>query len=276
MSSHRALHQTALVDDGATCQALLLRRADRTRVDDCGCTAFNLACFKGSVHVFRELIIGACTLEVNMPLDNSYPPHYFGSDWGWQYQTPLMSVILCERQEHRFEMFSSLLSRWDVAVNSQDRCGDTALHLLMYEEYMDIKLCQLLLKRCDLDVNVQNKEGNSPLHILTSRGDEHLEGNEAFVPHCVMCMLLGRRELVPDSRNKDGDTPLHCAARCENITLTRLLLFHGGVDANIRNNQSQTPLDCCLSVGSGRRLRRLLASHLNLAMRLNRWITFEL
>ena len=98
----------------------------------------------------------------------------------------------------------------------------------MYEEYMDIKLCQLLLKRCDLDINVQNKEGNTPLHILTSQGDDHLEGNETLLPHCVMCMFLWRRELVPDLRNKDGDTPLHCAARCGNITLTRLLLFHWG------------------------------------------------
>ena len=276
MSSHTALHQAALADDAITCQALLLSGTDRANIDDCGCTALNLSCYKGSMHVFRVLIVGACAVEINMPLDNSYPPHYFGSDWGWQHQTPLMSVILCERQEHRFEMLYALLSRWDVAVNAQDRCGDTALHLVMYEEYMDIKLCQLLLKRCDLDVNVQNKEGNTPLHILTSQGDDHLEGKETFVPHCVMCMLLCRRGLVPDLRNKDGDTPLHCAARCGNITLTRLLLFHGGADANIRNNQSQTPLECCLSIESGHRLRRLLASHLNLTMILNRGITLEL
>ena len=82
MSSYTALHQAALADDAITCQALLLSGTDRANMDDCGCTALNLTCYKGSMHVFRVLIVGACAMEINMPLDNSYPPHYLDPTGG--------------------------------------------------------------------------------------------------------------------------------------------------------------------------------------------------
>ena len=74
------------------------------------------------------------------------------------------------------------------------RCGKTALHLAMDEEHIEADLCKLL-NRSDLDVNVQNEEGNSPLHVLASQSDDGFQGNETFVLHCVICMLLGRRDL---------------------------------------------------------------------------------
>ena len=81
MSSVPALHQAALDDDESACQALLIDGADRDSVDHAGCTAFNLSCYKGGVSVFRLLVSGASTTELNRPLDNSFPPHYFMSDW---------------------------------------------------------------------------------------------------------------------------------------------------------------------------------------------------
>ena len=64
----------------------------------------------------------------------------------------------------------------------------------MDEEHIEADLCKLL-NRSDLDVNVQNEEGNSPLHVLASQSDDGFQGNETFVLHCVICMLLGRRDL---------------------------------------------------------------------------------
>ena len=54
MSSVPALHQAALDDDESACQALLLDGVDRDSVDNAGCTAFNLSCYKGSVRVSCE------------------------------------------------------------------------------------------------------------------------------------------------------------------------------------------------------------------------------
>ena len=74
----------------------------------------------------------------------------------------------------------TLLSRWDMVVNAQDRYGNTSLHLAMNEEYIDAYWCRLLENRSDLDVNVFCPMMDS----ITSRKKYSLEKHN----HACGCM----------------------------------------------------------------------------------------
>ncbi|XP_073527702.1 NF-kappa-B inhibitor epsilon [Phyllobates terribilis] len=153
----------------------------------------------------------------------------------------------------------------EVALELQDRRGDTALHLACEKERLD---CAALLlrgpRRRQNLLQLQNWKGLSCLHIATMKRNPALislliasgadinsqEGNSGKTPLHLAVQMVDRPLLLHllqhspkvDALMYNGCTALHLAVGSEDAGLARLLC-QAGADVLQRNLEGDTPQD---------------------------------
>ena len=114
----------------------------------------------------------------------------------------------------------------EVDVNTQDKYGETALHLAAANGHLNI--VNTLLDNGS-DINAQNKHGETALHLAAANG--HLN---------IVNTLLDNGSDI-NAQNKHGDTALHLATANEHLDVVNTLLNNEAkVDA--QNLYGQTAL----------------------------------
>ena len=120
-----------------------------------------------------------------------------------------------------------LLSEWPELLNARWHLGETVLHFLAVEGFVD---GVRRLVEWGADVNLPNRLGGPPLLDCVVLG------------HDALVSLLLRHGADPNVISDAMGSPLHVAvSRCD-VGLVKLLLA-SGADPNIRNSGGETVLD---------------------------------
>ncbi|XP_015768952.1 PREDICTED: ankyrin-3-like isoform X3 [Acropora digitifera] len=123
---------------------------------------------------------------------------------------------------------SQLLINFGCKINGRGNWDDAPLHTAV--NFKNVGDVDLLLKN-NADANLEDASGNTPLHISTRKGFPKIS------------QLLIDSGCKIDGRNRMGETPLCYAVRGGNVADVELLLVRkNNVDANIRDNDGNTPL----------------------------------
>ncbi|KAJ7574967.1 ankyrin repeat-containing domain protein [Mycena floridula] len=178
-----------------------------------------------------------------------------------------------------------LLSRPDVDPNSQDYVGRKSLSYAsgafagLIDESINLEVVKLLLEHPDIQPNKPDERGMTPLMYAAKHAPEsifHLLFNHPLTDaslrdqngnNLLMCAIRDNISAVRDDspviirhllnnsvdvriRDEDLYTALHRAARRGSFNTVEILLEHG-VDINVRDRYSRTPLCLALQGAEG-------------------------
>ncbi|MBA3954486.1 ankyrin repeat domain-containing protein [Candidatus Dependentiae bacterium] len=163
------------------------------------------------------------------------------------YNIPPLLVAV-QTATHSDIAIVKLLLRAGANPNSQDRNGNTCLHLTYDKDMV------LLLLDNDADSTIKNNHGQSPLHF-------NCNGDTISAQEDVVQLLLLKHTPVNDQDN-EGNTPLHLA----NDPAIVSLLLEYGAGIHIQNNQGNTPLHRALDEGATEKVEKLLKASSNIFM----------
>ncbi|KAL5505205.1 hypothetical protein EMCRGX_G006605 [Ephydatia muelleri] len=194
-------------------KVLLDQGADVNIQDKDGWTALMRASKAGQLECVKVLLDKGA--EVNMQS-------------GWR-ETALMMAS----KEGHMECVKVLLDQ-GADVNIQDKEGSTALMRASNAGHME---CFKILLDKGADVNIQN-DSKGKTALMMALEARHME--------CVK-MLVDKGAKI-NLQSGSGDTALHLAVRAnkvkekDQISCVRTLLFHPGIDVNLKNNQGRTAI----------------------------------
>ena len=125
----------------------------------------------------------------------------------------------------------------DSLINTQDSCGDTALHIACRSVQLfsdnQFLFIQYLLEEKHASISISNVEGKLPMHVyLTS-----------LLAKINVLELLLYDVNIPDS---ERNTPLHLACMYQSEKVISYLVKSAGAFVDIQNNKGQLPLHLIL------------------------------
>jgi len=156
---------------------------------------------------------------------------------GW---TPLFAA---SRYGHL--RIAQVLIHHGAAINAQCTGLSTPLHYASSAGHLSV--VELLIEH-HADVYTRDKHHQTPLHRATAEG------------RLDIARFLLRSGSSPDRQDDNGSITLHTAAQNGHLDLVKLLV-ESGMDVNVKNSQSQIPLDVEIA-GRKREVTRYLANHM--------------
>ena len=197
-----------------------------------------------------------------------------GCDLNSQDIIPLYTA--CMNGHHLIVDFLISEGRYDIHLNTQNKYGNTLLHLAV-EYKWNHKIIELLSENSH--PNVQNREGDTPLHIAVRNNqtgaisqvldnvqcDPNITNGEGETPLHVACnlgcleavlALTSKKQITVES----GNFPLHTACMNDNsFTVTYIIANQKcECDLNAQNRDGNTPLHIACYNKSFRIVRLLL------------------
>ncbi|MDR3001909.1 MAG: ankyrin repeat domain-containing protein [Fibromonadaceae bacterium] len=134
-----------------------------------------------------------------------------------------------------------------VDVNTQDEYGQTALHVAVSNESLEV--VKFLVSKGS-NVNMEEADGKTPLHLAATYNN-----------NVEVAKILISNGAKVNATNKWGYTPLHNAATGESIELVRFLVLEGKADVEARDEQNGgTPLRTLVSNGKSIEIIKFLVS----------------
>ncbi len=228
-----------------------------------GCTPLEIACKKGDV--------GLVKLFLSMPKAKIHDSFF------------LHSVIpQCKNQNHH-DIACLLVADHRINVNTQNKDGDSALHIASFCN--STQIATALLKRKDIDPTIKNSDHKSPMLIACTKGhadiitvllnydpalihEKNRYGSDLFQITLInnrkkaATALLKHPGVDVFTRDSDSNTPLHWACSYDNEEVIDFILNqyqeeNQMEEINAQNEQGNTPLHACMKSRDGRSCRQL-------------------
>ena len=180
---------------------------------------------------------------------------------GCVYKQPLIIEL---RQKHLDRAKNLLANDTNLKINDQDKHGYTALHYiaplhLHFDKGSIRSVVRKILNYPGIDVNIADKYGNTPLHWASWFGNDDMVGELLFLDE-INGVFPERKELKLNTQNKYGETALHHTAKTGREMSVYYLLFHKGIDLNIKDSRyGNTPLHEAAKNGHTEIVKMLLA-----------------
>ncbi|XP_049546590.1 E3 ubiquitin-protein ligase mind-bomb-like isoform X2 [Anopheles darlingi] len=179
----------------------------------------------------------------------------------WQFHPSALSKVVFPSKDSKYE-----IAKVRSVLNKRNKDGVTALHIAVYEEYVDV-VKRLLDLGCD--VNTHDEVNDSVLMDAIGRGNVDIVSllleKDADYTHtnCVGWNVLHVAALSPSvdmfrtlsdkldgktimklnsQKAKNGHTPLHLAIRRGSTDVAELLIKIPGTDVNSQDINFFTPL----------------------------------
>uniref|UniRef100_A0ABD2WRW7 Uncharacterized protein n=1 Tax=Trichogramma kaykai TaxID=54128 RepID=A0ABD2WRW7_9HYME len=140
--------------------------------------------------------------------------------------------------KNNLEMFFKISKgfRQKLQVNSQDKLGNTALHLALGLGDGCKNLVELLLQN-GADPNLPNKDGLTPVHVICAKNE--VCGDLTLAE---FIKLNNEKLVLVDTQDKRGQTPLHYALAQGYNKETVQVLLKNGANPNQVDVEGLTPL----------------------------------
>ncbi|KAG4094107.1 ankyrin [Neocallimastix lanati (nom. inval.)] len=138
-------------------------------------------------------------------------------------------IYICQKKYEYTEIVREFLLKHNVNINIKNKAGNSALHIAVFNNHLEIvKL--LLLNHAD--INIKNSEGNTVLMMASSSANREKMLEE---------LLLLNTYVDVNAVNNEGDSALIIAARNGNPRIVRdLLRYHA--DCNLQNARLETAI----------------------------------
>ena len=157
--------------------------------------------------------------------------------WG-NIQNLWGDTVLHSTCKHGSNEMVRFLVQNNCDVNSQNRDGDTVLHIAIQSTKDNAEKVQCILKSGKCDSNIANYAKNTPLHVAVQKNDFRIFGE------------ILRNKCDINIQNNEGNTPLHLAVigGCQD-EIVKAFSKHKSCDPNFLNSRSMTPLHIAAASG---------------------------
>jgi ankyrin repeat protein len=159
----------------------------------------------------------------------------------------LLFILATKNTDHPLWLY---LLENGVNYNSQNKYGNTALHVSAYRGKIDV--VERLLEK-GAKVELQNKSGSTPLHFAALKGEKE-----------ITTILLEKGSSL-DAKDNEGNTPLHLSILKDHLDVTQKLL-EKGADVNAKNDSGITPLHRAVKTGNSNLVHLLIQYQANLTL----------
>ncbi|MFH2000610.1 MAG: CHAT domain-containing protein [Planctomycetota bacterium] len=155
------------------------------------------------------------------------------------YNTRLVPLHIAVKEGHLNVVKMLAEAGADLNAKADDKWGDTALHIAA--NYDRREILKYLID-AGADVNGKAKDGTTPLFHACGVSD--LIDNEPYKSKGLVeiARLLLEHHADANVKNNNGNTPMHCAAWKGLVDVTGVLWGFGARN-DVTNNQGQTPRD---------------------------------
>lgn len=151
-------------------------------------------------------------------------------------QTPLLYVASFKFEYKLAVNYAEQLLRAGAFIDSQDKNGNTALHIAAHSWSNDDLV--FLLLNYGANTDIKNNEGFTVLHMLAKSAHK-----------LKLAKILLDFGTDINIRDNQGRTALHIASAYGNVFMVQLLLQHGA-QVSVFDNAGHTPVDvCCTEIG---------------------------
>ena len=127
----------------------------------------------------------------------------------------------------RLQCLKILLEKEPKLLNTQDKSGNSLLHIAAGKDHFDI--VQYLVSK-KVDVKLKNKSGNFACHNAA-----------AWKREDILKYLVNLNETPINDSNNNGDTLLHIASSKGCLSMVQFLLCKGA-SATFKNRNGKTPV----------------------------------
>jgi len=166
-------------------------------------------------------------------------------------------IYLCQKKDEYTELVREFLLKHNVNVNIKNKAGNSALHIAVFNNHLEIvKL--LLLNHAD--INLKNGEGNTVLMMASSSSNREQ----------MLQLLLNFSEVYVNPRNIVKVLQLRAKGKLKNEHLEELLLINTILEIDAVNNDGDSALLIASRNGNPRIVNSLLQRHANCNLQNNR------
>lgn len=148
-----------------------------------------------------------------------------------------------------FNILKFLLNCEDIDLCSQNKLGNTALHLAIIYKYYDLAV-YLINHGAPLDI--KNKKGYDPLHLII------LSKNKQLFEY-----VLIERRTYPYLRDKKGNTICHLAVKFGAVRILKIILNETDL-IDYKNDLGETALHLAIRRGSLKMIKIILEHNPNI------------
>jgi ankyrin repeat protein len=158
-------------------------------------------------------------------------------------ETPIHRGLCCfnPRNGGDISVLQYLLNQTKVHVNTKSKRGGTILHYACINiNKLPLEIFKFLIEKMGCDVNVQNNDKDTPLHNALCYFDPNDGGDIT-----VLTYLLSQKGIDVNIRDQNGCNLLDRAYNKINalsIEIFKLLIETIGFDANVQDNNKNTPI----------------------------------
>jgi ankyrin repeat protein len=157
-------------------------------------------------------------------------------------------IYICQKKYEYTEIVREFLLKHNVNINIKNKAGNSALHIAVFNNHLEIvKL--LLLNHAD--INIKNSEGNTVLMMASSSANREK----------MVQLLLNFSNYYVSPRNIIKVLQLRKKRKLKYEKLEELLLLNTYVDVNAVNNEGDSALIIAARNGNPRIVRDLLRYH---------------
>jgi len=166
-------------------------------------------------------------------------------------------IYLCQKKNEYTELVREILLKHNVNINIKNKAGNSALHIAVFNNHLEIvKL--LLLNHAD--INIKNGEGNTVLMMASSSANREQ----------MVQLLLKFSDYYVSQRNIIKVLHLRKKKRLRDEQLEELLLLNTHIDINAVNNEGDTALMIASRNGNPKIVNDLLQYHADCNLQNNR------
>jgi ankyrin repeat protein len=159
-------------------------------------------------------------------------------------------IYLCQKKNEYTELVREFLLKHNVNVNIKNKAGNSALHIAVFNNHLEI--VKLLLFN-HADINLKNGDGNTVLMMVSSSSNREQ----------MLQLLLSFSEVYVSPRNIVKVLQLRKKRKLKKEQLEELLLLNTYLDIDAVNNEGDSALLIASRNGNPRIVNTLLQRHAN-------------
>jgi len=162
----------------------------------------------------------------------------------WKHSILHEATYYAVYSKEREEILKAIIKSKIIDVNTKDKEGETALHIVARSGNNVVRIIKILTK-AGIDVNAVSSSGETALHLAIEYAK--IESFKCKDKINNVLFLIENGADVNIKKEEDGNYPLHLAIKNGNVEIVKLLL-KAGANINAKNKIGHTPFSAAVYI----------------------------